>query len=951
MQAVVATVLVYPLRPDEKWLAATIRGWKSEEATSAFARFALNQFESFISFYHSPLVLKGALAAVPAILAVLCIVAGRILSPALEGREGCPESPPTEGGPVAGPGAPLPRHAFWTALAFIAWSCLSVLWSPTPAFSLDAAMWLAAFGAFGFAMLRRGVTADESRQYATLLVLLGTVVCVLSLGQASSITAPWVARVFLRFDDPRNMLGSLMGHNTAVASLVLMGCFPALAMALSTRSSLARWALSAYLAMASLVALLVQSRAIWILGGTLGAIFVRHAVRARGGRLPRRALALLGATLALALASQFVNAPWNPLYLEHFPLARRLRDFSPEVLHTGTRARMHVCTLPLLADRPLVGHGLHSFQFVYPKAQGDWFARYPDSILGNTVKRSHMAHDEYLQAWIETGIVGLALMLATLGELFRRGFRARRDLSAEDAPTGERLVHAAFGFSTAALCIHGVADFHFHVPQVVTPWLLCAAAFASRRPGGPFDAPALEAAPPEPNTAPRRAQASDPAVLRSGPVARLLLGWCCVLAAPVLIFPAVRAYQADIDFNYGQAYLSSVRDSGGQFPPDEAQRYLSIAERDLTRAATLQPGHNSARSLLGEVHYQRGLLLVRLEESQPPGVPRNYQPALQALQLAADNLQVGLGVLRYHNNFYQLALVYQAMLRVLPEGRREPVEREYRRTLEQAVHYERSFVTPAYFLERWLAAREPGSERASELRRTIKRFDHFFFHRAYAVPANRAYAARDFPVALDFARVMLDADPEDPDLVIFAMNVLMETGDEAGTLRMIEALEAMKVAPGEFHPTWRSYAALYRAILEKDWSAALRSLEGYGTEQPETRAMLRSVESLARERAGLPEAPTRYPRPQGSSEESWERLVAERRAFVLHRLFHEPEAARAAYEARIAMGGAEPSLAFWIDRAWLAREQGDEAALESAIERARAIDPKATVLRRLAGGA
>jgi len=74
----------------------------------------------------------------------------------------------------------------------------------------------------------------------------------------------------------------------------------------------------------------------------------------------------------------------------------------------------------LIADKPLFGHGLDSFKSVYPKFQTDYFKEHIDNarevLLSGEVT---MAFNEILQLWSETGIVGLTILLAILGLIFK----------------------------------------------------------------------------------------------------------------------------------------------------------------------------------------------------------------------------------------------------------------------------------------------------------------------------------------------------------------------------------------------------------------------------------------------------------------------------------------------------------------------------------------------------
>src|SRR5690606_10988788 len=138
-----------------------------------------------------------------------------------------------------------------------------------------------------------------------------------------------------------------------------------------------RIAASVYVGLALTTIVVVQSRAVWLIGPPLIVIYILKGSGWQKTNLKRTG-GLVLAFVVLAILSQAISASWNPLYLRERPVARRFRDLSFEQLQKEARLRLFICSLPLVAESPWIGHGLYAFQYVYPKAQGDYFAAHPD---------------------------------------------------------------------------------------------------------------------------------------------------------------------------------------------------------------------------------------------------------------------------------------------------------------------------------------------------------------------------------------------------------------------------------------------------------------------------------------------------------------------------------------------------------------------------------------------
>jgi O-antigen ligase len=116
----------------------------------------------------------------------------------------------------------------------------------------------------------------------------------------------------------------------------------------------------------------------------------------------------------------------------------------------------------MIKDYPIWGTGFGSLDFVEPiyrtdAADAGWDYQH--------------AHNEYLEALLEGGLVRLVLTLLIIGLVFRRAFRAFRLL--EGSPGAGLVLGVLFGFTT--LVLHSVVDFGIHIPAIaLLATVLCA---------------------------------------------------------------------------------------------------------------------------------------------------------------------------------------------------------------------------------------------------------------------------------------------------------------------------------------------------------------------------------------------------------------------------------------------------------------------------------------------
>jgi len=104
--------------------------------------------------------------------------------------------------------------------------------------------------------------------------------------------------------------------------------------------------------------------------------------------------------------------------------------------------------LRMVRNRPIAGWGLGLFPIIYPQ-----YRSFSTDLLVN------QAHNDYLQALVETGILGFACVLWFIGNLYLSGIRnLRTHPSIAAAPVLGPLV------GCTGIFVHSLSDFNLHIP-------------------------------------------------------------------------------------------------------------------------------------------------------------------------------------------------------------------------------------------------------------------------------------------------------------------------------------------------------------------------------------------------------------------------------------------------------------------------------------------------------
>jgi O-antigen ligase len=349
-------------------------------------------------------------------------------------------------------------------LVFLVYAVAAMFWAPN--FGRDylcvyTGMNLVLWTIFGLALMDLPRSQRFERLSFAWILGIGGILMAVSIGQAVPKLAVHVFKVMKMYEGEynRNIFGSLIGHNTGVASICVGPFFFALGSVFLARRWTQRILFSCYVLVSAYFFLITQSRAIWVFLVVLTPLFLLGLRPVIGAPIRLRHF-LIGLLIALILIStQAISFRWNFLNIQHRDYLARIRSLTPQVLVKGTRLRIIAVSLPLVAQRPVFGHGLASFPVLYPPAQADYFAKYPDSLLQPVISQTDVAHNDYLQLVVETGIVGLGLALLTLCLFLRRSLIRFRKLQSRE----EKLRRYCAFFAILSLCLHGLVDFPFHI--------------------------------------------------------------------------------------------------------------------------------------------------------------------------------------------------------------------------------------------------------------------------------------------------------------------------------------------------------------------------------------------------------------------------------------------------------------------------------------------------------
>lgn len=242
----------------------------------------------------------------------------------------------------------------------------------------------------------------------------------------------------------------------------------ALAFFLSERSAGRRWAYGALFLILEAALLATLTRSSW--GGAavgVAALVISARMRARLKEDPRAVGLLFGLALALALAwpSSTISSGYTPTFVG------RLTEFSEIAKRDGFYSPFHQRVLiwtsawMMGSESPLLGKGGGLFELFYPFYQGNLLHAY--SFFHTMRTHANNSHNEILEVFAQTGVLGLGAFLWLWATFFLTAWRWAKTKAGEDPVWIGAVAGVAAVLADNLLNV----SLHFAVPAFMFWWL------------------------------------------------------------------------------------------------------------------------------------------------------------------------------------------------------------------------------------------------------------------------------------------------------------------------------------------------------------------------------------------------------------------------------------------------------------------------------------------------
>jgi O-antigen ligase len=743
--AVAATALAYPMRlsasPGPDLFGAVQRFFygMGDPRLGGWGVFFETHLRAPLQFGYNPLVLKETLGALAVVLMALGYVPWKLVH--------CPRRKERTG-----------LHA--PLLIFLCLAGMSLLW--TSAVHATMLTIEALFPAAVFLLMVSDIDWGPAarRKFLAVIAGAGAVLCVAGFCQTFPPLARFYYLFFHEFTDPRNTLGSWIGHNTELSSYVLSSFLAGLALILTTKSKIGRIALGAFLILSAYIIVAGQSRIIWPLAPLLcGALALASSKQAR--RHIRLWHVLAAATVVILLC-----IPLAP------QLRQRIQHYRPESIKKETRLRILFASGSLVAERPWIGHGLGSFMKVYPKAQADFFRHHPDTFLSETDRRTEHAHNEYLQLLIELGAAGLALFLLGITIYLVIGFKGwRRCADARD-----RTVSFAFFLIALQHMANAAVNFPGHVASSAYLALLCLGVWVSL----------------DRETENRRLNRKR--VLPSNFILRTGILIACLLplaVAPILAARIANEAVVDTHNQFGQGALENFG-TASKLSAEDQQKILQVASYFYDKAQKMDrlnwlPLFGKARVALldGRSAAQAAANLGKTPgmEKQAAAAVRHADAQLgECVRLLTESFEEYAS----HQSYYVAAQAFIEREKLFPGPQ---YAEEIQRYLEQTVEYCGVFYPGLKDLAEFYVSTGGSPDSIAGLHVKMRKDEPDRYREDYVKPAERHLILGEFDEGARSLGFVCHALPDSSLLRASMIIALAESGDIAGARRELTRME------------------------------------------------------------------------------------------------------------------------------------------------------------------
>jgi tetratricopeptide (TPR) repeat protein len=444
----------------------------------------------------------------------------------------------------------------------------------------------------------------------------------------------------------------------------------------------------------SLLDLLHNPKALWTGLALLFMLLAGLLSLSRGGFLA----IIVAASLCILLKTAKTRASWHlgavVLFvavalslLTWFGFSRvqnRLTTLWEGTAATQDRGPLWSRLIPSVASFPLFGTGYGTFDFVELMSRTN---------AGDAGYLYEHAHNDYLEALLEGGLIRLALSLIAIGVVYRCGYRA---MFCQSSSVSGLAVGAVFAFTT--LVVHSFFDFGIHIPAIVVlATVICASLCALGEPSRISESSHQEeVAPPARSRSPWRRLAAI-----AGAFVLVALGLAISL-------DSFRVYRSE-DLRLTAARL--LRSSSAK------EHALSVGY--LEAAAALTPESGRLHAQLGRAHVQ----LFQEGSARIERVVRLVEAANTIVRpsIGMTSLPFGLGAAGVLTSWAELPAAFQETARkyeaVLVRKHLEPALRHYRWARDLCPLLAEPHFQIAANIQRFTRAepRQPYLERAKKL--------------------------------------------------------------------------------------------------------------------------------------------------------------------------------------------------------------------------------------------
>jgi O-antigen ligase/Tfp pilus assembly protein PilF len=211
------------------------------------------------------------------------------------------------------------------------------------------------------------------------------------------------------------------------------------------------------------------------LGFAIALIFMAFLFLLSGGKgiIKKNKKIILLLLTAVIIATLLLIIP-NPLNKPDTVLSKIKERISISQFTQGYSIKRRIATwkftTPMIKDRPLLGSGLGTYKYNTLSYQARFFEQgqnrslYPHGFASK-------AHNEYLQFWVEIGIIGLAIFIWLIITYFNYGIRY---LKRENNKQKKGIVIGLMG-AVVAVLVDGMFGFPLHLPATIALfWLVLA---------------------------------------------------------------------------------------------------------------------------------------------------------------------------------------------------------------------------------------------------------------------------------------------------------------------------------------------------------------------------------------------------------------------------------------------------------------------------------------------